>query len=187
MKDISILIVGVGGQGSLLTSRILGRLAQELGCDVKVSEVHGMAQRGGSVVTYVRMGDKVASPIIEDGGADYMVALESLEALRYVHLMKKDGTIVMNTQRIDPMPVITGVAEYPDAIQEKLESRINISTVDAVAMAKELGNVRVVNTIILGRLAKIMDIDKEVWIKAISDCVPAKTVELNREAFLKGY
>lgn len=187
MNTTSILIVGVGGQGTLLSSRILGKLAEFSGYDVKVSEVHGMAQRGGSVVTYVRMGENVASPIIEEGGADYMLSFEKLEALRYVNLMKKEGKIVVNKQRIDPMPVITGTAEYPEEILSKLEEKIELHAMYAVDIAKELGNIRVVNTIMIGKLAKIMDLPKEVWLKAIKQCVPPKTVDINVEAFERGY
>jgi indolepyruvate ferredoxin oxidoreductase beta subunit len=187
MNTTSILIVGVGGQGTLLSSRILGKLAEYNGYDVKVSEVHGMAQRGGSVVTYVRMGKKVLSPIIEEGGADYMIAFEKLEALRYVHLMKEGGKIVVNNQRIDPMPVISGTAEYPDKIIENLKGKIDIAEMDAVSLAKEVGNMRVVNTIMIGRLAAITGDDKDLWLKAVRECVPPKTVDINVEAFNVGY
>ena len=187
MGITSILIVGVGGQGTLLSSRILGKLAEYKGYDVKVSEVHGMAQRGGSVVTYVRMGEKVLSPIIEEGGADFMIAFEKLEALRYVNLMKKGGKIVVNDQRIDPMPVISGTAEYPEGILSKLESMIEISAMDAMALAKEVGSIRVVNTVMIGKLAKMVGDDKEVWLKAVKECVPPKTVDINVKAFNAGY
>jgi indolepyruvate ferredoxin oxidoreductase beta subunit len=187
MSTISLLIVGVGGQGTLLSSRIMGKLAEYKGYDVKVSEVHGMAQRGGSVVTYVRMGEKVLSPIIEEGGADFMLSFEKLEALRYVHLMKEDGKIVVNTQRIDPMPVITGTAQYPDAVLDKLNNKISTYEMDAVKIAKEIGNMRVVNTVMIGKLASIIGDDKELWLKAVKECVPPKTVELNMKAFNAGY
>lgn len=187
MKTISILIVGVGGQGTLLSSRILGKLAEYNGFDVKVSEVHGMAQRGGSVVTYVRMGEKVLSPIIEEGGADYMLSFEKLEALRYVHLMKEGGKIVVNNQRIDPMPVITGTASYPDEVISKLKTKIETYEMDAMGLAKEVGNVRVMNTIMIGKLAFIIGDDKEMWLKAITECVPPKTVDINIKAFNLGY
>ena len=187
MNITSILIVGVGGQGTLLSSRILGKLAEFSGYDVKVSEVHGMAQRGGSVVTYVRMGDEVASPIIDEGGADYMLSFEKLEALRYVNLMKKDGKMVVNNQRIDPMPVISGTAQYPENIFEKLSSKIEIYEMDAVKIANELGNIRVVNTVMIGKLAKIMGKSKDIWLRAIKECVPPKTIEINIEAFNRGY
>lgn len=187
MSVTSILIVGVGGQGSLLTSRILGSLALELDLDVKVSEVHGMAQRGGSVVTYVRMGENVASPIIDEGGADYMLAFEALEALRYVQLLKEDGQIVANTQQIDPMPVITGAAEYPVDVQQQLTNAAVTHFVDAVPVANDMGNIRVVNTIMLGKLAHIMGTEKQKWMDAIQACVPQKTIDINVEAFERGY
>jgi len=187
MNITSVLIVGVGGQGSLLTSRILGTFALELGLDVKVSEVHGMAQRGGSVVTYVRMGDNVASPIIEEDGADYMLSFELLETLRSIKLMKKDGKIVVNSQEIDPMPVIIGAQEYPENISEAIAKKVETHFVDAVPIANELGNVRFVNTVMIGKLAAIMGHDKEKWINAIRQCVPEKTVDMNIEAFEKGY
>ncbi len=187
MNTTSILIVGVGGQGTLLSSRIMGQFAVNMGEDVKVSEVHGMAQRGGSVVTYVRMGGQVASPIIETGGADYMLAFEKLEALRYLPLMKKTGHVVVNTQRIDPMPVISGTAEYPDAIIEKLSSEVDTFPLDAAAAALEAGSIKVANTIMIGKLAAIMGGDKAKWLEAVSACVPSKTVELNEKAFNKGY
>lgn len=187
MSVISILIVGVGGQGSLLTSRILGTLALELGLDVKVSEVHGMAQRGGSVVTYVRMGDNVSSPIIEEGGADYMLSFELLESLRSVKLMKKNGKIVVNAQEIDPMPVIMGVQQYPDDVRKQLQEKVEAYFVDAVPIADKLGNVRFVNTVMIGKLAAIMGHGKQKWINAISQCVPQKTIDTNIQAFEKGY
>ncbi len=187
MNITSILIVGVGGQGTLLSSRILGKLAEYSGFDVKVSEVHGMAQRGGSVVTYVRMGEDVASPIIEEGGADYMVSFETLEALRYVNLMKKEGKMVVNNQRIDPMPVISGTAEYPQEIFKKLSEKIEVHEMNAVAIANEIGNIRVVNTVMIGKLAKIMGNSKDMWLRAIKECVPQKTIDINIEAFNRGY
>ena len=187
MNITSVLIVGVGGQGSLLTSRILGTMALELGLDVKVSEVHGMAQRGGSVVTYVRMGEAVASPIIDEGGADYMLSFELLEALRSSKLMKKSGKIVVNAQEIDPMPVIMGAQEYPVDVKKQLTDRVETHFVDAVPIANERGNVRFVNTVMVGKLAKIMGHDKEKWISAISQCVPEKTIEGNVKAFEMGY
>ncbi|MEX1377624.1 MAG: indolepyruvate oxidoreductase subunit beta [Eubacteriales bacterium] len=187
MSVTSVLIVGVGGQGSLLASRILGTLALELGLDVKVSEVHGMAQRGGSVVTYVRMGENVASPIIEEGGAEYMLSFELLEALRSVNLMRKSGKAVVNSQKIDPMPVIMGAEKYPNNVKEELKSKVEAHFVDAVPVANELGNVRFVNTVMMGKLAAIMGHDKEKWINAVSQCVPEKTIDENIIAFERGY
>ena len=183
----NIMIVGVGGQGTLLTRRILGGITVEAGYDVKLSEVHGMAQRGGSVVTYVRYGEKVAEPIVEEGQADVLIAFERLEALRYAHFLKKDGVIIVNDQRIDPMPVVTGVAKYPDGIIEKLSKKYRVVSVDAMDEAIKMGNSRVFNVIILGIAAKNMDFPKEQWIEVIKKTVPAKTIDINVAAFEKGY
>lgn len=183
----NIMIVGVGGQGTLLTSRILGGITVEAGYDVKLSEVHGMAQRGGSVVTYVRYGEKVAEPIVEEGQADVLIAFERLEALRYAHFLKKDGVIIVNDQRIDPMPVVTGVAKYPDGIIEKLSKKYRVVSVDAMDEAIKMGNSRVFNVIILGIAAKNMDFPKEQWIEVIKKTVPSKTIDINVAAFEKGY
>lgn len=187
METKNIMIVGVGGQGTLLTSRILGGITRAAGYDVKISEVHGMAQRGGSVVTFVRYGDKVAEPIVEEGCADVLIAFERLEALRYAHFMKKDGVLIVNDQRMDPMPVVTGVAQYPEGIIEKLQAKHKVVAIDAMAEAKKLGNSRVFNTIIIGVAAKNMDFSKEDWIKVIENTVPAKTVDINKAAFEAGY
>lgn len=183
----NIMIVGVGGQGTLLTSRILGGITVEAGYDVKLSEVHGMAQRGGSVVTYVRYGEKVAEPIVEEGQADVLIAFERLEALRYAHFLKKDGVIIVNDQRIDPMPVVTGVVKYPDGIIEKLSKKYRVVSVDAMDEAIKMGNSRVFNVIILGIAAKNMDFPKEQWIEVIKKTVPPKTIDINVAAFEKGY
>ena len=183
----NIMIVGVGGQGTLLTSRILGGITVEAGYDVKLSEVHGMAQRGGSVVTYVRYGEKVAEPIVEEGQADVLIAFERLEALRYAHFLKKDGVIIVNDQRIDPMPEVTGVAKYPDGIIEKLSKKYRVVSVDAMDEAIKMGNSRVFNVIILGIAAKNMDFPKEQWIEVIKKTVPPKTIDINVAAFEKGY
>ncbi len=183
----NIMIVGVGGQGTLLTSRILGGITVAAGYDVKLSEVHGMAQRGGSVVTFVRYGDKVAEPIVEEGQADVLIAFEKLEALRYAHFLKKDGAIVVNEQRIDPMPVVTGAAQYPENIIENLEKEYNVYKVNAMDEALKMGNSRVFNIIVLGVAAKHMDFSKEMWLEVIEKTVPPKTVEINKKAFLLGY
>ena len=139
MKTVNIMIVGVGGQGTLLTSRILGGIAVEQGYDVKISEVHGMAQRGGSVVTYVRYGEYVAEPIVEEGHADVLIAFERLEALRYAHFLKKDGIIICNDQKIEPMTVSTGKADYPEHILETLKENHRVVAVNAMEEAKKLG------------------------------------------------
>jgi len=184
MAVTSILIVGVGGQGTLLTSRILGRLFVSLGHDVKISEIHGMAQRGGSVVTHVRYGDKVYSPIVEPGGADHLLAFESMEALRWIHYLKPGGGVVMNIQQIAPMPVITGQARYPSDIPDQLRGRCgHLSMVDAVAVAKRLGTVKVFNVVLLGVLSRLMPIDRDAWRDAIDATVPARFRELNLRAF----
>ena len=183
----NIMIVGVGGQGTLLTSRILGGITVAAGYDVKLSEVHGMAQRGGSVVTFVRYGESVAEPIVEEGCADVLIAFEKLEAMRYAHFLKKDGAIVVNDHRIDPITVVTGVAQYPENIIENLEKEYNVYKVNAMEEALKLGNSRVFNIIVLGVAAKHMDFSKEDWLNVIEKTVPAKTVEINKKAFLLGY
>jgi len=183
----NIMIVGVGGQGTLLTSRILGGITLRAGYDVKLSEVHGMAQRGGSVVTYVRYGDKVNEPIVEEGQADVLIAFEKLEALRYAHFLKPDGVLILNDQRIDPMPVVIGKAEYPDNIVEKLKAEHNVLAIDAASEALKIGNLRTFNVIILGMAAKHMDFPKEDWLAVIEATVPPKTIEINKKAFLAGY
>ncbi len=183
----NIMIVGVGGQGTLLTSRILGGITLEAGYDVKLSEVHGMAQRGGSVVTFVRYGEKVAEPIVEQGQADVLIAFERLEALRYAHFLKKDGVIIVNDQRIDPITVVTGAAKYPENIIEDLKKDYNVVDVNAMEEAKKLGNSKVFNTIIVGVAAKRMDFEKSQWLEVIEATVPPKTVEINKAAFEAGY
>ena len=187
MATKNIMIVGVGGQGTLLTSRILGGLAIDAGYDVKLSEVHGMAQRGGSVVTFVRYGENVHEPIVEEGQADIIIAFEKLEAMRYAHFLKKDGVLVVNDWRIDPMPVVIGAAEYPQNIIENLKNEYNVFGVNATEEAKKLGNSRVFNLIVLGVAAKHMDFTQQQWHDVIKNTVPPKTVELNINAFDVGY
>lgn len=187
MTTKNIMIVGVGGQGTLLTSRILGGIITKAGYDVKLSEVHGMAQRGGSVVTFVRYGDAVAEPIVEEGQADVLIAFERLEALRYAHFLKKDGVIIVNDQRIDPITVVTGAAQYPENIIETLKKEHNVVAVDAMDEARKLGNTKVFNTIIVGVAAKRMDFAKAQWLEVIESTVPQKTVEMNKAAFEAGY
>ncbi|MBR2987249.1 MAG: indolepyruvate oxidoreductase subunit beta [Clostridia bacterium] len=188
MKTTNIMIVGVGGQGSLLASKLLGRLLVDEGYDVKVSEVHGMSQRGGSVVTYVRFGDKVTSPIIDEGEADFIVSFEKLEGARYASYLAKDGKIIVNTQQIDPMPVITGVATYPTDILEKLAAKgASIDSFDALAIAEKAGSSRAVNIALMGRLAKYLTIPYEKWLNAIKNTVAPKFVALNETAFSLGY
>lgn len=188
MKTTSIMIVGVGGQGSLLASKLLGRLLVDEGYDVKVSEVHGMSQRGGSVVTYVRFGDKVYSPIITDGEADIIISFEKLEAGRYAKFLKKDGKIIVNTQQIDPMPVIIGAALYPENVLDELSSKgLNIEDIDALSLAEEAGSSKAVNIVLMGKAAKNFDIPYENWIKAIENTVAPKFIEMNKKAFDLGY
>jgi len=184
----SVMIVGVGGQGSLLASKILGRAAMDKGYDVKVSEVHGMSQRGGSVVTYVRFGDKVNSPIIDKGGADYILSFELLEAARYVQFLKPGGQIITNTQQIDPMPVIAGTAEYPQGLIEKMEeSGAKVDAIDALSLAEQAGSAKASNIVLMGRFANYLtDISKDEWIKVIEACVPPKFLEMNKKAFELG-
>ena len=184
METKSIMIVGVGGQGTLLASRILGSVLGTAGYEVKVSEVHGMSQRGGSVVTYIRYGEKVYSPVIEKGQADMIVSFEQLEAARYVSYLKKDGTIITNTQKISPMPVITGAAEYPDGIIDKIKAMgINIIAVDALSAAEKAGSARAVNVVLMGVLSKVLPgIELDAWKKAVEKCVPAKVIEIKEES-----
>ncbi len=183
----NIMIVGVGGQGTLLTSRVLGGLAIAGGYDVKLSEVHGMAQRGGSVVTFVRYGEKVAEPIVEEGQADVIIAFERLEAMRYAHFLKKDGALVINDWRIDPMPVVIGAANYPEGILEDLKKDYKVYAVNATEESKKLGNPKVFNMIVLGVAAQHMDFSKEDWYQVIENTVPPKTIEINKAAFDVGY
>ena len=184
----NIMIVGVGGQGSLLASKLLGHLLLSEGYDVKVSEVHGMSQRGGSVVTYVRFGKKVYSPIIDKGQADFIVSFEKLEAARYLEYLKEDGRIVVNTQEIDPMPVITGAAKYPEDLVAKMEALgAKVDAMDCLSLAEQAGSSKAVNIVLMGRLSRYFDeIPVEKWQKAIEECVPAKFLELNQKAFLLG-
>ena len=183
----NIMIVGVGGQGSLLASKLLGHLLVSEGYDVKVSEVHGMSQRGGSVVTYVRFGDKVYSPLIDKGEADYIVSFEKLEACRWLEYLKKDGKVIVNTQQIDPMPVITGVATYPENLIEKVKDLgVYVDDMDCLSLANEAGSSKAVNIVLMGKLSKYFEISEAKWMKAIEDIVPAKFLELNKKAFTLG-
>ena len=181
------MIVGVGGQGTLLASRILGNTVINEGYDVKVSEVHGMSQRGGSVVTYVKYGDEVYSPIIDKGEADIILAFEMLEAYRAMPFLKKGGKLIVNTQEIDPMPVITGAMEYPENIAEKLQDKLDVTLVDALTLAEKAGNFKAVNVVLIGVMAKSTDIAYEKWIETIKTTVPPKFLDINLEAFNLGY
>ena len=187
METKSIMIVGVGGQGSLLASRIIGNVLLEQGYDVKLSEVHGMSQRGGSVVTYVKYGDKVYSPVVQKGEADIIISFEQLEAARYVEFLKNGGHIVTSTQSIDPMPVITGAAVYPEDIIGKLTAKgIDVTAVDALTLAEQAGTAKASNVVLMGVVSKKMDFDESVWQAALEACVPAKFLELNKKAFALG-
>lgn len=187
MKSIDVMIVGVGGQGSLLASKLLGKIMAEEGYEVKVSEVHGMSQRGGSVVTYVRCGERVYSPIIDKGEADFIVSFEKLEAARYVSCLKPTGTVVTNTQEIDPMPVITGAAAYPTDILDVLQTKgVKVDGIDALSLALAAGSSKAVNLVLMGRLSNYFDVSVEKWMKAIEETVAPKFVEMNKKAFALG-
>ncbi|MBM6724086.1 indolepyruvate oxidoreductase subunit beta [Pseudoflavonifractor phocaeensis] len=187
MQTKNIMIVGVGGQGTLLASKLLGRLLLDQGYDVKVSEVHGMSQRGGSVVTYVRYGDKVYSPVIDKGEADFIVSFELLEAARWLEFLRPDGRLITNTQQTNPMPVITGAAVYPQNLVDKMTAAgAQVDAMDALALAEEAGSSRAVNLVLMGRLSRYFDLPEEVWQNAITNSVPEKFLELNRKAFHLG-
>ncbi len=180
----NIMIVGVGGQGSLLASKILGKAAMDIGCDVKVSEVHGMSQRGGSVVTYVRFGDEVYSPVITKGDADVILSFELLEAARWLPNLKNGGTIVTSTQQINPMPVITGAAVYPDEIVEDMKALgVDVRAYDCTSIAESAGNAKASNVALIGLAADVLGFDLDVLRNAVAACVPAKALEVNLKAF----
>ena len=188
MKTTSIMISGVGGQGTLFASMVFGQLALDQGFDVKLSEVHGMAQRGGSVVTHVRIGEEIFSPVIDKGCADILLAFEELEALRYLAYLKKDGQVFVNRQQILPMPVITGAQAYPQDVLERLKaSGVNVTAIDAQALAKQAGSLRMVNTVMIGALASRLDIPRQAWHEAIRKVAKPAFVEGNLKAFDLGY
>ncbi|MBP7331100.1 MAG: indolepyruvate oxidoreductase subunit beta [Firmicutes bacterium ADurb.Bin373] len=188
LKPVDILMVGVGGQGTILASKILARAALETGYDIKVSEIHGMAQRGGSVVTQVRLGEKVFSPLIPAGGADVVLAFEKLEGLRLMPFLKPDGAMIINEQEIPPVPVLVGAAEYPADIIEYIRSAArHVVAVDALAVAEKCGNVKAANVVLLGVMARRLPFAREVWERALAGCVPAKLLEVNKAAFAAGY
>ena len=187
MHTKNVMIVGVGGQGSLLASKLLGRLLLSEGLDVKVSEVHGMSQRGGSGVTYVRYGEHVYSPVIDEEGADFIVSFELLEAARWLPYLKKDGVIVTNTQQIDPMPVITGNATYPEDLVKKMkETGARVDALNCLELAEKAGSAKAVNLVLMGRLSHYFDLEEEKWQKAIEESVPPRFLEMNRKAFELG-
>lgn len=187
MEKLNIMVVGVGGQGTLLTSRIIGKTALSVGYDVKLSEVHGMAQRGGSVVTFVRIGKNVSEPVVEEGTADILIAFERLEALRYAHYLKKDGILIVNDCKIDPMTVVIGASTYPENIIESLEKEHTLYKIDGMSIANELGNSKVLNSVVLGLAARYIGFNKEEWLSVLRNTVPQKTIEINEKAFMKGY
>jgi len=181
------MIVGVGGQGSLLASKLMGRALLIEGYDAKVSEVHGMSQRGGAVVTYVRYGDKVYSPIVDIGQAELIVSFELLEAARWIDHLAPGGQVVTNTQQIDPIPVIIGAAKYPEDLVKKMEATgAKIDAFDALELAEESGSSKTVNIVMMGRLSKYFPFPKETWDRALEECVPSKFLEMNRRAFKLG-
>ncbi len=185
---MNIVIAAVGGQGALLAAKIIGRLAQNTGQDVKVSEIHGMSQRGGSVVSFVKFANQVYSPTIEKGTADVLLAFEKLEGSRYASYLKENGTLILNTQEIDPMPVIIGESEYPQNLITRLrELDINLITLDALNLAEEAGTIKTTNVVLIGRLAQESEIPKEEWLKAIKEIVPERFLEANLKAFSLGY
>ena len=188
METKSIMIVGVGGQGTLLSSRLLGSVLTNEGYDVKVSEVHGMSQRGGSVVTYVKYGDEVNSPIIEKGEADYILSFEQLEAARWLPFLKIGGKMIVNTQKMDPMPVVMGKAQYPDGVLDALrQAGADVTAVDALSLAVQAGSAKAANVVLMGVLAAKTDIAYDVWMQAVEQTVPPKFLDLNRKAFELGY
>ena len=187
METKSIMIVGVGGQGSLLASRLLGNVLLAQGFDVKVSEVHGMSQRGGSVVTYVKYGDKVYSPVIEKGEADAVISFEMLEAARCLPYLKKGGKLITSTQQIDPMPVITGAVQYPEGLADKIKAAgVELVAVDALSLAEQAGTAKASNVVLMGAFSAMTDYPEELWQKALEQCVPPKFLELNKKAFELG-
>ena len=187
MNTKNIMIVGVGGQGSLLASKLLGQLLLSSGYDVKVSEVHGMSQRGGSVVTYVRYGGKVYSPVIDKGEADAIVSFELLEAARYMEYLRDGGQIVTNLQQIDPMPVITGAASYPDDLVTKMKAAgANVDAIDCLSLALSAGTSKAVNMVLMGRLSNYFEFSEDAWMSAIESVVPPKFLEINKKAFALG-
>ena len=187
METKNVMIVGVGGQGSLLASKLLGRLLLTKGYDIKVSEVHGMSQRGGSVVTYVRFGEKVYSPVIDLGQADFIVSFELLEAARWTTYLKPGGKLITNTQQINPMPVIIGAAQYPENLaQQMVDAGIDLDAIDALTLAEAAGSSKAVNLVLMGRLSRYFDFTEEEWLTAIEASVPAKFLEMNKKAFALG-
>ncbi|HEY3266045.1 MAG TPA: indolepyruvate oxidoreductase subunit beta [Armatimonadota bacterium] len=184
---LNVLIVGVGGQGTILAGKVLARVAVLSGKDVKFSEIHGMAQRGGSVVTQVRIGDAVHSPTIDPACADFLLAFEQLEGLRWAHMLRPGGTIIVSTQRIDPATVLMGVAVYPSDVLEQLALRGVVVALDALEMACAVGNSKASNVVLLGRLARGLGLSRDLWEQALRDVIPARHLEVNEAAFAAGW
>ncbi|MTI80638.1 MAG: indolepyruvate oxidoreductase subunit beta [Firmicutes bacterium] len=188
LKPFDVMLVGVGGQGTLLATKVLSKAAQKKGYDIKVSEIKGMAQRGGSVVSQLRLAEEVNSPLITETGADVILSFEKLEALRWLSYLKPEGTVIINNQEIAPVPVLIGVAEYPGGILEYIKRKVhNSEVIDALDMAVECGNPRTANVVLLGVLAKHMPIERETWEQALEEVVPNKFLEVNQKAFAAGY
>lgn len=187
-NSLNILLVGVGGQGTILASKVLAEVAMQRGLAVKMSEIHGMAQRGGSVITHVKLGDEIFSPLVEKGEADVLVAFEQLEALRWLEYLRPGGQVIVNTQVIEPVPVIIGKAKYPQDIIENIKIKNpTVSAMDALEIARECGNVKVSNIVMIGMLAKKLTFPKDLWLQALNKIVPARLLEINLLAFERGY
>ena len=188
MKTTNVMIVGVGGQGTLLASRLLGHILPEMGYDVKISEVHGMSQRGGSVVTFVRYGDTVSSPIIEKGEADFIIAFEQLEAARWLPYLRKGGKLITSSQQIDPMPVITGSCRYPEDLSSQIkQAGVDELSIDVLSLANKAGSPKSVNVVLLGVFAKLTDLPPVRFKEAIDVLVKEKFRQMNKIAFDLGY
>lgn len=185
MLSSNIIMAGTGGQGIVLASRIVAHVAFQSGADVKESELHGMAQRGGSVVGHIRFGKKVYSPAIPSGQADILVALEEMEAIRYLSFLKPKGKIIFNRKRISPAMIEE--QQYPDNIEIYLkEKNFNVYPIEAEKIAKDLGSQKVENSVILGFLSTFLDFDEKIWVNVIKKSVPPKTIDINIQAFYEG-
>lgn len=182
----SILLVGVGGQGTILASKLLTTGLMEAGYDVKMSEIHGMSQRGGSVSSQVRYGEKVESPVIELGGADILVSFEIMEALRWLEYLKTDGKVIVNNYEIGPISVLAGKVDYPSDIIDEISNKVETIVIDAAKLAKEMGNSKVMNVILLGTTVKSMKLEDIDWEKIIKDNVKEQFIDINIEAFKLG-
>ncbi len=183
---MDIVLCGVGGQGVLLASEILSVVALKAGYDVKKSEIHGMAQRGGSVFSFVRISEKVYSPIIPEGKADFLLAFEELEALRYARYLCNSGKIIVNTQKISPITVLSGEAVYPENVIETLKEHFEVYSLDGIELAQKAGNIKAVNTVIMGAFSVFSPFSKELWLDALKDLIPEKILSVNIKAFEMG-